>query len=270
MLDDISFLVQETLRDVEKNQKNKNFFGSFFNSKQDLPAEVSGVLFHIQKNAATFVIRIHVCENLKNDYFAALKHPDLFPTLRFESEDSLRDELLYFECDDIRIASLIKERLGNKRFPIFEEQIFNISDPGDSWWLKREGKKLSICFKLSHTDTEAKDGLIKLGPLGDGDKMMDIFAKLYGYFQMLFPVEDYSSAFGQFSLSPVTQNDESFEQFYDLLATGDVHYKFWEKLRNLELQHSDKPYASDLKQANYFIMELSELRRFWCDVQAHL
>ena len=65
-------------------------------------------------------------------------------------------------------------------------------------------------------------------------------------------------------------NDKTFEQFSELLATGDVHYGFWEKLRNLELQHADRPYAQDLKQANYFVMELSELRRFWCDVQSHL
>jgi len=268
MFDDISFLVQETLKDAERSQKGKSFFGSFFNAKEQLPAEVSGVLFHIQKNAATFVIRVHVCENLKNDYLAVLKHPDLYPTLRFEDDDNLREELLFFECDDLKIATAIKERLGNKRFPIFEEQVFNISDPGDSWWLKRDGKKLSIFFKLTHTDK--MDNLIKLGPLGEGEKVMDTFSKLYGYFQMLFQIEDYSSHFGQFSISPVTANDETFEQFYELLSSGDVHYQFWEKLRDLELLHADKSFAKDLKQANYFIMELSVLRRFWCDVQENL
>lgn len=268
MFDDISFLVQETFREVEKNNKAKNLFQGFWNQKQNLPDEVTGVLFHIQKNAATFVVRVHVSENLKLDYLSVMKHPDLFPALRFEEDDNLQEKLMFFECDDLKVAKAIKEKLGNKRFPIFEEQVFNISDPGDSWWLKRERNRLSIFFKLTHTNR--LDNLIKLGPLGDGEKAMEIFSKLYGYFQMIFDIQDYSSAFGQFSIASSQEGDKFFEYFYELLATGDVSHEFWDKLRNLEILHSHEAYANDLKQANYFIMELSQLRRFWCEIQENL
>lgn len=269
MLDDISFLVQETFKEVEKNRKAGNLFGQFFQSKENLPEEDSaGVLFHIQKNSATFVVRIHASSDLRNDYLAALKHPDLYPTLRFEEEDNVKDSLCYFECDSINIAKTIKERLGNKRFPIFEEQVFNISDPGDSWWLKKDGKKLSIFFKLSHTERMAN--LIKLGPLGDAEKNMDIFSKLYGYFQMLFPVEDYSSAFGQFSMSPKNEDDVIFNEIVSILSHGEMSFEFLEKLRNLEVLHGHEAYAEDLKQANYFLIELAQLRRFWKEIQSLL
>lgn len=269
MFDDISFLVQETFKEVESKRKSGSLFGQFFQSNENLPEEeTSGVLFHIQKNAATFVVRIHASTDLRNDYIAALKHPDLYPTLRFEDEDNVRDLLCFFECDNIEIAKTIKERLGNKRFPIFEEQVFNISDPGDSWWLKKEGKKISIFFKLSHTERMAS--LVKLGPLGDAEKNMDIFSKLYGYFQMLFPIEDYSSAFGQFSMSPKDPNDPIFHDVTHLLSHGEMSFEFLEKLRNLEILHKHESYADDLKQANYFLIELAQLRRFWKEIQNSL
>ncbi|MBD65010.1 MAG: hypothetical protein CME62_07370 [Halobacteriovoraceae bacterium] len=267
MFDDISFLVQETLKESQNPNRGRGFF-SFQSKNNNIPEESCGVLYRIQKNAATFVIRIHVCDDLKETYQNIIKHPDLFPSLRFEAEDILEEELKFFICDSLEFAESIKSKLANKRFPINEEDVFNISDPGDSWWLKQDNGQLNIYFKLSHTQ-EMQD-LIKLGPLGDPEHSLEQFGKLYGYFKMLFPLQDYSSGFGQFSLTTEEKDHPLFKQFSRLLSRGDVSADFWEYLRDIEKENSDKPYIKSLRSANYFLMELASTRRFWLEVQSQL
>lgn len=182
MFDDISFLVQETLKEAEKSsQKETGLFSQIF-SKDKLPEEAPGFFYHLQQKVSTFVIRIYPSKNLREDYTNILKHPDLYPTLRLEESDNFEESLKYFECDNYQIAENIKIQLGNKRFPLFEERVFNVSDPGDSWWVKLEESRVTIYFKLSAT--VEMDSLIKLGPLGDPQKAVDTFSKLYGYFKM--------------------------------------------------------------------------------------
>lgn len=268
MLDDISFLVQETFKEANNTLKNKSLFGGFKSKLNEIPEDSSGVLFRIQRNAATFVLRIHPAEDLRSEYQNILKHPSMYPSMRFEEEDIIAEELMYYVCDDVRIGQVLKDKLGNKRFSINEEQVFNISDPGDSWWLKREDNKVSIFFKLSHT--QDMSDLIKLGPLGDPDSSLEAFSKLYGYFEMLFPLEDYSSGFGQFSFTVGAGRQPIFEQLFRLFAQGDVSPVFWDYLRDLEIQNQNKPYLDALRKANYFILELAETRRFWLEIQSKL
>ena len=265
MFDDISFLVQETLKESHKNPNGRNVFDSFFKKKAKIDAHVCGVLYQIQQNASTFVVRTHVCENLAQEHASVLKHPNLYPGLRFSDEDDIEEKLGFFECDDIGIAKSIKEKFGNKRFPIFEEHVFNISDPGDCWWAKLEEDTISIFFKLSHTQN--MDELVKLGPLGDSVDTMEYLSKLGGYFQMLFPVSDFSSGFGQFSILTEDPRNLIYRQFKDILADGETSYNFWKFLRELEVEHQDKDYIDRLQAANHFMMELSQLRTFWISVQ---
>lgn len=268
MFDDINFLVQETLDDAEKGSRGKKLFDHFFNKKIDVPKETPGVLYRVQKSASTFVIRSQPSLDLRQDYEGVLKHSDLYPSLRFTSEDSIEEELRFFACDSVEVAKCIRLKFGNKRFPIFEENVFNISDPGDCWWLKSSGDKITIFFKLSHTQDMSE--LVKLGPLGDPKDSMETFSSLAGYFQMLFPVADYSSGFGQFSISTSEEGNLRFKQFLDLLKTGETEYEFWEYLRLLESNKINESYIDDLRSANHFIMELSQLRTFWTGVQLEL
>jgi hypothetical protein len=174
MFDDISFLVSETLKDAESKQEPKQgLFSNFFgNSKEVLPEETPGVFYHLQIKASTFVIRVYPSENLREDYTSITKHPDLYPALRLEEgEGELVEKLQFFECDSLKIANAIKLQLGNKRFPLFEENIFNVSDPSDSWWVQADDNKLSIFFKLAQTNS--LENLVKIGPLGDSTKALE-------------------------------------------------------------------------------------------------
>lgn len=274
MFDDISFLVSETLKDAEsKQQQPKNgLFSSFFGLSKDeehLPDEVPGLFYHLQIKASTFVIRISPSENLREDYQSIMKHPNLYPVLRLEEgSGELSDKVQFFECDSVSVAKTIKQQLGNKRFPLFEENVFNVSDPSDSWWVSSEDSKISIYFKLSQTNS--LENLTKIGPLGDSSRALETFSQLYGYFKMLFPIEDFSSAHGQFSISTPGEDNLMFDLFKKLLVEGEVDHDFWEYLRNLEFNSTDKPYYESLKKANFFMMELAMLRNFWRTIESQL
>ena len=270
MFDDISFLVQETLNDAESAHQTKKFMPSFFSREEsNLPDEVPGFLYHLQKKGSTFVIRIHPSQNLKTDYLNVSKHPGLFPGLRLnEVEGDILEHLDFFECDRFQLAKTIKSNLGNKRFPMFEERVFNISDPGDSWWLKVEANKMSILFKLSHTEDLSK--LTKIGPLGDPQKSMELLDQLYGYFKMIFPVDSYSCGHGQWSVSCAEETNSNFSHLISLFKDGETSHEFWEYLRQLEFDSTDRPYLDSLQKANYFLMELSCIRDFWKLIETKL
>ncbi len=270
MFDEISFLVQETFKDVENSKFNRGLFNNIFSKNdENLPEEVPGFFYHLQKKASTFVIRIHPCVNLKEEYKSILKHPDMYPTLRLnEGDELLSDKLSYFECDRLEIAKNIKAQLGNKRFPLFEERVLNVSDPSDSWWLKVEDNSIKILFKLSHT--EDLGSLIKLGPLGEPEGSQSTLNQLYGYFKMIFPLGNYSIDFSQWSISCSEDNNQNFEYLKQIFVNGETSYDFWEYLRHLEIQSQGRSYLESLQKANYFMMELAATRNFWKTIQDKL
>ncbi len=237
------------------------------NGEINFPEQCPGVFYHIQKNSSTFVIRILESNDLSEDYPQILNNPEDYPKLRLlnDEETPIAEKLKFFECDSVFLAKSIKKELCNKRFPIFEENIFNVSDPCDSWWVKSTGNELKIYFNLSRT--ESMDSLIKLGPLADNKIAMDKFNKLHGYFNLLFPVSDFSCAHGQFSMSCTEVGNNIFRDLVRVFTHGDVGHEFWEILRGLEMDSQDKPYLKALQQANYFLIEISTIRNFWKQVE---
>lgn len=273
---DLDALVQETFK-TSLDIKGMNPFYSEFqfedentNSVIDIPEQVPGILYNLEIKASTFVIRILPSPNLADDYQKILANPENYPALRLISDDekNVEQKLSFFESDSLVMAKELKKELGNKRFPIFEEHILNVSDPGDSWWISSEKSEFKIFFKLSRT--ESMDKLLKLGPLGDTDHAIDMFNKLYGYFQMLFPVADYSSAHGQLAIRCERQYDPIFKALTEIFTIGDADHAFWEYLRDLEVKAAGKPYMESLKKANFFIMQIATMRRFWMQIQNKL
>ena len=109
--DDISFLVEETFKDLQRaNQVNQttNIDDIIFAHTPKLddhqsnfiaPEEVPGVLYYVQKNASTFVVRVLPSDNLALDYKKIVDSPEDYPSLRLlldESED-IESKLQFFE-----------------------------------------------------------------------------------------------------------------------------------------------------------------------------
>lgn len=275
--DDIEQLVAMTFQEAELYSKSKEIFGfEGYDTESDdsnlkKPDEGPGVLYYLQKNVSTFVVRILVCENLKTSFKEVLENPEEYPSLRLlnsEDERELIDKLDFFECDNLQVARTIKDQLANKRFPLYEERVLNVSDPGDNWWIKRDGSDLSVFFKLCRT--ESMDSLVKAGPLGDCEGALKFFNQLFGYFSLLFPVKDYSSAHGQLHITCEEQNNPIFEEVVSIFTEGEMGNRLWEKLREIESHINDERILSNLRRANYFLMEVASLRNFWIEIQQKL
>lgn len=270
--DEIEKLVSQTFEEAKKIARESSDFLfedeelSHASAPRIAPEETCGVLYHLQKNESTFVLRMMVCENLREDWGKVINSPNEYPALRLEGE--VEEELRFFECDSIKLAKALKAQMANKRFPLHEERIINVSDPGDNWWLKKSDHGLSVYFKLCRT--ESMDTLIKAGPLGDCEGAMSLFNKLYGYFSLLFPLADYSSAHGQLYFSSKDPADAVFSDLQDLFLTGEMGNHLWEKLRSLEEEITDPKILESLRRANFFMMEIACMRSFWREVQALL
>ena len=152
--------------------------------------------------------------------------------------------------------------------------MMNISDPGDNWWLRDEGDHFTIHFQLSHTKNDGS--MTKLGPLGDGDQIMQIFLKLRGYFSILFPLATLSSGHGQMVMGTSDSESKIFQGIKELFLKGETCHTFWEHLRELEMNAANKieedggKFLRSLQKANFFLMELATIRRFWMAIQAKL
>lgn len=271
--DEIEKLVTQTLKEAQLISRESLRKMSFPEQNQNLivAPECPGVLFHLQVFASTFVIRIVESENLKRDQRKILENPQDYPVLRLMQDDGIdhfEDKLKFFETDSLQAAKAIKKQMANKRFPIVEEHMINVSDPGDNWWIKRQNDSLEIFFKLCRT--ESIDSLRKIGPLGDANMTMDFLNRLYGYFTLLFPVRDFSSAHGQFYIGCEAKNNLLFNDFVDIFVSGEIGTELWEKMRTLELSAQKAEHINSLRRANYFLVEIAALRSFWLIIQSML
>lgn len=273
--DDIEFLVSQTFKEAEE----RSLRGAFVFEEEEqpsspspkLPDEAPGVLYYLQKNASTFVLRMLAAPNLREEWRKVINSPEDYPSLRLlssEDERSVEEKLSFFECDNLQLAKALKDQLANKRFPLHEERIINVSDPGDNWWVKRENSGLSVYFKLCRT--ESMDSLVKVGPLGDCEGALSFFNKLYGYFSLLFPVKDFSSAHGQFFVSCEEKHHPLFDELGKVFTEGEIGNALWEKLRELESNAKEANVLASIRRANYFLMEISTARSFWIEIQERL
>ena len=273
--DEITYLVSETFRNLKNysTESSSNFVFDFDEDDDDasLPDTVPGFFYHLQLQSSTFVIRILESENLQEDYQKIIRYPEDYPTLRLIGEEGINDiksKLNYFYCDSIHIARAVKNYLSNKRFPIHEEHVFNVSDPSDCWWIKVEENALTVYFKLSKT--EQIESLVKVGPLGDKQLAIKRLGQFYGYFNQMFPIDDFSCNHGSFHISTIDAKNENFKDLQKIFSRGAANHDFWVFLSQLEFNAKSDKVRQSIRVANYYLMELSVMRRFWKRIQAQI
>lgn len=272
--DEISMLVAETFSNLRNYavESQTNFVFDFEDEEDEsFPDEVPGFFYHLQVQSSTFVIRILESDDLQRDYKKILKYPEDYPTLRLledSDSDTVKNRLRYFYCDTIDIARAVRNYLSNRRYPIYEEHVFNVSDPSDSWWIKVTDDSLTVYFKLSKT--EQIDQLIKVGPLGDKQLANNRLGQFYGYFNQMFPVDDFSCNHASFFISTADRNNPNFQDFVKLFTKGSANHDFWVYLSQLEFKAKSDQVRKSIRVANYYLMELSVIRRFWKQIQKQL
>lgn len=253
-MDDFNFLVQETFKYAESVLLETN-------DKNTMP-ESSGVFYKIEKNLGTLLIRAISSDNLSSDYAKYENGTLSFKKLKLEDLNELR----FFECDSLTLANSIVQKLCFKRYPIKEEHVLNISDPGDSWWARVDQDSIEIYLGLKNTLSIHK--LRKLGPLGEIDETLDSFTKLRGYFKMFFPVHEYSSSHGVVKIK--SECDLYFESLKNLLCDGEISLELLEKMREFETESDNPLLIQAVKEANFYLSELATLRLFWLDIELQI
>jgi len=264
-MDEIEFLVSETFKHFNENfvqhedaTREENEFQ--FNDETSLPEE-PGILYHVQKATSVFVIRTFVSTNIRKDYLTIIDSPEDYPSLRLleGNADDVAGKLKFFLVENQSQAEIIHDQLHNRRFPINEEMICNISDPGFSWWLTKK-----LCgFQLAFTMSVASDeNTVKLGPLGDKELALKNFQAL----------EALVTSAG---IDMNIQNETNRVQFTDceefiLEELKDV-FEFGvvtETLTDLfKLLAKKVKTNSDLQTTWFYLQEVAAMRRFWIQIQ---
>ncbi len=209
-----------------------------------------GVLFRLDAGVATFCVKGISTPNIA-DSFNLLKegNEEIRKELKMKEESEI-DGLLFFETKTVELANAIRENLINRRFPIEEDMVCNISDPGFSWWFNESQSGFQIYFK-SHGLNRAEKYL-RLGPIGDSSVAIMRFKQAESLIRGFFPVNEFACTDKVFSLSTVRPNHLSYRILKDMFVNG-IN----------ETSMSQFP-ASSLGRTLYnYFQEVAALRGFW-------
>lgn len=268
-MDEIEQMVAETFKHFDENFVHTDpMFPVFAKNVADdrgleIPKE-AGVIYHVQKSVSVFVIRTLVSQNIREDYFKIMERPEDYPSLRLleGGESEVADKLKFFLVENPSQAEIIHDQLHNRRFPINEQMMCNLSDPGFSWWLTKKPLGFQLAFTMSVASDE---NTMKLGPLGDKELALKNFQQL-------------ESLVTRAGIEMNIQNETNRVQFTDceefiLEELKDV-FEFGvmtQTLKDLFLIIDRKiKNNSSLQTTWFYLQEVAAMRRFWIQIQYDL
>lgn len=263
---DFDFLANETLSINNQIRKNGNFH---FNESEDFEAYEEkgptgpGVIYRIDKSIGTFCIRGSASEDLEWSLdeiksSGSKESQEWEKTLRLDSNElSQMDDIFYFETQTFPQAEILADQLLNRRFPLEEDLVCNISDPGFSWWMKSKEGSFEIYFQ-SYGIERAND-LVQLGPLGDKLMTSHRFNRAISSLRKLFSINEFSCTEKSLTISAAHPKDENFRAFQSIFTQGQ-----WLLPKGI---FENVP---DGKTLFLFFQELAILRRFWVNIESQL
>ncbi len=266
-MDDMEFLVFETFKHLHDNYDvaqeikidTQNSFNDFIKSYPTKP----GIIYHIQKASAVFVIRTFVSKNIREDYLKIMERPEDYPSLRLTDLDgSLQEHLRFFIVENPSEAEIIHDQIHNRRYPFNEEIMCNLSDPGFSWWLTKKPKGFQLSFTIS---VSYHDDNLKLGPLGDRElaiRMFQRFENLVASAGIAMNIQN------EMNRVQFTDCEEFImEELKDLFEFGIVNETLKDLFKILGRKSQNQSF---LEEVWYYFNELGAMRRFWIQVQYDL
>lgn len=267
-MDEIELLVAETFKHFHENFSPVEEEVMEVENAQsadpvdELPSE-PGLLYHIQKSSSIFVIRTLVSKNIKEDYYSILERPEDYPSLRLlEGNTEVSSKLRFFMVENPFQAEIIHDQLCNRRFPIDEEMMCNLSDPGFSWWLTKKEEGFQLSFTLSVAQNQEP---LKLGPLGDQQMAMRRFQEFaHLVVEAGIPLELQN----EINRVQFTEHDEFLlEELKDLFEFGVITEGLGGLFKLLARKSKDH---SNLETLWFYLQEIAAMRRFWIQVQYDL
>lgn len=246
-------LARETM-ELSRDFKNQEFsFEDDFSFHSEEPVETPsgfGLLYRLEKGISTFCVRGFPSADLQED-FEGLKEGDreIIEALKITESENM-DEVRFFPTESKELAETICDELVNRRFPIEEDILCNLSDPGFSWWMDEGDDHFQVFFK-SHGIHRADD-YIRLGPLGDSTIASNRILKAENIFRGAFPVGEFVSTDKGFAISTTDPKNPNFLMLKNFFLTG-------------ENSTTEETYPStiDGKTLYFYFKEVSVLREFW-------
>lgn len=220
--------------------------------------EGPGLLFVFARTGPTFCLRGIVAKCIKDEY-EKIKSDYLLLSdyFRLEADEENIDHVRFHETGSVELAEVIRDQFFNRRFPIEEDVLCNLSDPGFSWWLRKGTMACDLYFR-SHGVNRAQE-LVGLGPMGDRGIASLRFRSLLEQLSMLGSITELNCTEKQvgFKIAPVSL--DLMKEWTDFLEFGILPQNF---LRHLE-ELKDKTLY-------YYTQELAALRVFWIEIEHEL
>jgi len=251
MSDDLEFLVAETFKITPEVAREIGFsFDSQGEEKPEIPRS-SGVFYRIKNLGAFFSLNIVSSKNLADDFNAVseMVGPDL------------KDEIHFFQTPYYELGEILVQHFAKQRFPLDQQSLCNLGDPGRDWYLIHNTHSLLLSFR-TRGDIPSFE-ITNIGPLGDS-----VLAKLH-LRKLLEGLNSQALVFTSHR-SGLEVNLESecpshspefnfFQLFKDMLLGGG---KVDEVLSfiNSPIDKSDE----------FYLRELAILSSFWRDIRSHL
>tara|TARA_R110000868_G_scaffold110286_1_gene298991 strand:+ start:27465 stop:28277 length:813 start_codon:yes stop_codon:yes gene_type:complete len=215
-----------------------------------------GILYRVVTGGSTFSLRGFACDNIKESA-EELESGDasLRSTLKIEDDEEV--QIHHFRCDFIEQAEVVIDQLFNRRFPLYEDMLCNLSDPGYSWWMEPNEDSLTVYFKAHSIEREKN--LIKLGPIGDYALAHRRFSELRSTVRGMFSVREFSCDERRMVIKPVDANNDGFKALRNIFSKG----KAANDLAGFG--------ANELGRTLFFYLnELASVRAFWCELAPKL
>lgn len=213
-----------------------------------------GIIFRIDRGANTFCVRGFTTENINYQLKALPYESAKLMLLKAQNEN---DNIFYFETKTFEVAEIIKDQIINRRFPIQEDAVCNISDPGYSWWMDVTPGRFEIHFKSNSIQRAEK--FVKLGPVGDSKIAMLRLNQAHALLRSSFPLTEFSCTDKSLVVATSKPDHSSFLSFQNIFLQGENH-----------TCPENFPDNSTGKTLYFYFLELATLRKFWIEVEAKL
>ncbi|MFZ4712411.1 MAG: hypothetical protein ACOYL6_01750 [Bacteriovoracaceae bacterium] len=250
MKDDLDFLVQETMNLASTIVGSNPFF-----MEKILP-KGPGLIYNVEKGLSTFVVRMLEAGNISETMQMVEDSIQLRKLLRLNGEGPISAH--FFETPNREVAQVIKDKIANKRFPLEEQTLCNLSDPGFNWWITHGPNVINISFKNYRLDDTG--GYQSIGALGDPRLSAMKLNQCQGLLRELFPLGHFFCNENLFGVETTAANTLAFEKFKRLFLEG----RDLEELFDLSKLH-EKHHESLV-----FLREISFVRKFWRVLESEL
>ena len=233
--------------DFYEDEVTLNTMESVINHDNESLTHGPGIVFFVDIGSGSFCVRgLPVIEN----------NLSLTDLIRLDKHFEKATKTSFFPCETIEVAEMISEQMINRRYPLQDNGLLNISDPGPTWLISYDEKNISLFFKSMGTHEK---GLENIGAIGDAQ----IFRFWWKKIETLLNDE----------MSLTMRDDEKGCHLVLSDSCGDLDLSYHQLLLNALLLGESSKVSPFLKNAfeeesvNNFLNELSHSRRFWLKIE---